>query len=150
VKFDQQPPIQKSAPLLHVDRTRADQVARRQPPIPEAQSTGEEEMNTNCALVVGRLARAPQMRYVNDAAVVQMSVACSEGTETIIPVSVWGTEKQLRDLVPLEKGALVLVQGRLAKRSWEGLDSLEVVGSDVQILANSEAGAAVGPFDGRG
>ena len=96
-------------------------------------------MDTNLAILVGRLARAPQLRYVNDSAVLQLSLACSQGTstETIVPVSVWGSEHQLKDLVPLDKGALLIVQGAIRRRTWEGSDGLEIVASDVQLISNS-------------
>ena len=140
MKFDQQPPIPKSAPLLQFNREeRRDQVARRQPPIPgsEVQTEGESfEMFLNAVTLIGRLAKAPQLRYLGERAVVQLTLAVKNGASSeadVIPISVFGTERQLGDLVALDKGALLAVQGRIARRAWEGLPDLEVVATDVQI-----------------
>ena len=141
MKFDTQPPTKRhetGQPLEFNRDSRRDQVARQQPPIPGStveQPSEGDNMNLNQVVLIGRLARAPQLRYVGEKAVLQIPLAIVRGSSEpdVIPVTVWGTEQQLKGLVPLDRGALLAVQGRIAKRSWEGSDGLEVVASDVQI-----------------
>ncbi|HEY7202433.1 MAG TPA: single-stranded DNA-binding protein [Candidatus Dormibacteraeota bacterium] len=110
--------------------------------------------NLNRVQLIGRLARAPELRYtpsgqpVTTFSVVTNRYAGGEDGERrevadYHNVVVWNLGKRRLAEVVAEhgmKGQLVYVEGRLQTRSWEGQDgqrrrSTEVVASDVQFLA---------------
>jgi single-strand DNA-binding protein len=116
--------------------------------------------NLNRVQLIGRLTRAPEMRFTpSGQPVTTFSVATNryaggeEGERRELAdfhnVVVWNQgQRRLAEVVAEHaiKGQLVYVEGRLQTRSWEGLDGqrrsrTEVVAGDVQFLARPSRGA---------
>ena len=103
----------------------------------------------NKAIIIGNLARDPEIRYTaSGKAVARLVVAVNrqwrgQNGETheevdFINVSVWGTQAEHCDRY-LRKGSAVLVEGRISVRSYEGRDgqkryATEIVAQVVQFL----------------
>lgn len=114
-------------------------------------------MNLNKVLIAGRLTNDPDLRTTPSGShVASFSVATNrnwtdkngerkESTE-FHNVVVWGRQADIVNQF-LKKGALILVEGRLQTRSWEGKDgqvrrTTEIIGERVQ-LGPRPAGAGV-------
>ena len=103
----------------------------------------------NKAIIIGNLARDPEIRYTaNGKAVARLVVAVNrqwrgqngEAHEEVdfIPAVVWGTQAEHCDRY-LRKGSAILVEGRISVRSYEGRDgqkryATEIVAQAVQFL----------------
>ena len=109
----------------------------------------------NIAVLIGRLTRDPELRYLANTGVPvttftlavdknlskdkkQEMEAKGQPTADFINIVVWG--KQAENCANyLEKGRLVAIQGRIQSRSWETKDgsrryATEVVANQVQFL----------------
>jgi single-strand DNA-binding protein len=105
----------------------------------------------NRVIIMGNLARDPELRYTPAGApVTRLTVAVNrvytspEGERkeetSFIPVVVWGKQAESCSQY-LSKGRLVLVDGRLQHRRWENAEgerrsTLEVVAQRVQFLGS--------------
>ena len=101
----------------------------------------------NSVVLIGRLARDPELRYTGTGkAVTTLTVAVNRGfgkdnEADFIPVVVW--EKQAENCANyLTKGSQVGVQGRMQVRSYETQNGekryvTEVVGNQVEFLSSS-------------
>lgn len=101
----------------------------------------------NNVVLIGRLARDPELRYTGTGkAVTTLTVAVNRGfgkdnDADFIPVVVW--EKQAENCANyLTKGSQVGVQGRIQVRSYEAQNGekryvTEVVGNQVEFLSSS-------------
>jgi single-strand DNA-binding protein len=103
----------------------------------------------NKAIIVGNLARDPEIRYTaNGTAVARLVVAVNrqwrgQNGETheevdFIPAVVWGSQAENCDRY-LRKGSALLVEGRISVRSFEGRDGqkryvTEIVAQSTQFL----------------
>jgi single-strand DNA-binding protein len=124
-------------------------------------------MNLNKVMLIGRLTRDPEMRYMpSGQPVTNFSIATNryaagpdgerrEFTDYHNCVA-WNIGKRnLAELAGqhLRKGSLVFVEGRLQTRSWEGQDgqkrrTTEVIINDIEFLEpRSAAPSAVGGGD---
>ncbi len=117
----------------------------------------------NKAIIVGRLGKDPEMRYMPDGtAVASFSVATSEdwkdkSTGEKKERTEWHRIVAFRKLGEicgeyLSKGKLVYIEGRLQTRSWDDKDgnkryTTEIVASDMQMLGSKEDGARRGPAE---
>ena len=105
-------------------------------------------MNLNKVLILGRLTADPQLRTTPSGdQVATFSVATNrnwtdrsggkkESTE-FHNVVVWGRQAEIANQF-LKKGGLVLIEGRLQTRSWEGKDgqmrkTTEIIGERIQL-----------------
>jgi single-strand DNA-binding protein len=105
----------------------------------------------NKAIIIGNLARDPEIRYTaSGTAVARLVVAVNrqwrgqngEAHEEVdfIPAVVWGSQAENCDRY-LRKGRPVLVEGRISVRSYEGRDgqkryATEIVAQTVQFLGS--------------
>ena len=105
----------------------------------------------NKAIIIGNLARDPEIRYTaSGAAVARLVVAVNrqwrgQNGETheevdFIPAVVWGAQAENCDRY-LRKGSALLVEGRISVRSFEGRDgqkryTTEIVAQAVQFLGS--------------
>ncbi len=103
----------------------------------------------NKAIIIGNLARDPEIRYTaSGTAVARLVVAVNrqwrgqngEAHEEVdfIPAVVWGTQAENCDRY-LRKGSAILVEGRISVRSYEGRDgqkryATEIVAQAIQFL----------------
>lgn len=119
----------------------------------------------NKAIIVGRLGKDPEMRYMPDGtAVANFSVATSEdwkdkSTGEKKERTEWHRIVAYRKLGEicgeyLSKGKLVYIEGRIQTRSWDDKDgnkrsTTEIVASDMQMLGPKDEGSkkASGDFD---
>ncbi|HTV74147.1 MAG TPA: single-stranded DNA-binding protein [Candidatus Acidoferrales bacterium] len=110
----------------------------------------------NRIAVVGNLTRDPEIRYLSSGAgVTKFTVAINRRTKqgddvTYIDVVAWNKLGEICHSY-LKKGASVLVEGRLAIRSYDDKDGIkrkavEIVASDMQMLDKRPAGE-VAPTD---
>ena len=110
----------------------------------------------NKAIIIGNLARDPEIRYTNSGmAVAKMAVAVNrtwmrDGQKQeevdFIPVVVWDKQAESCDKY-LRKGSALLVEGRISVRSYEGRDgqkkyATEIVAQGVQFLGSKSDGNA--------
>lgn len=110
----------------------------------------------NKVILVGRLARDPEVRYTqNGKAVASFSIAVNrfgsgQGQEQtdFIPIVSWS---KLAEVVGnnLTKGRRVLVEGRLQIRSYDGNDGqkrrvAEVIAQNIEFLDSRQAGGNSG------
>jgi single-strand DNA-binding protein len=121
--------------------------------------------NLNRVLLIGRLTRAPELRYTpSGQPVTSFSLATNryaggeDGERREVAdfhnVVVWNQgQRRLAEIVAdhLVKGQLVYIEGRLQTRSWEGQDgqrrrTTEVVASEVQFLARPARSAEEQPL----
>ncbi|MBI2010629.1 MAG: single-stranded DNA-binding protein [Candidatus Colwellbacteria bacterium] len=115
-------------------------------------------MNLNKVFIAGRLTSDPELRTTPSGAhVTSFSVATNrnwtdkngerkESTE-FHNVVLWGRQAEIVNQF-LKKGALILVEGRLQTRSWEGKDgqtrrTTEIIGERIQLGPRVGAGTAV-------
>src|SRR5260370_33157393 len=115
--------------------------------------------NLNKALLIGRLTKAPEMRYTpSGTAVTNLSIANNrwstgpdgerkEFTDYNNIVADPIGKRNLAETVAqyTRKGALVFVEARIQTRSWEGQDGpkrrvTEIIANDVQVLEPPAAG----------
>lgn len=102
----------------------------------------------NRVVLVGRLARDPEIKYTpNQTAVARFSLAVggkprNDGTDSVsfIPIVVWGKAAENCKQY-LTKGKMVAVDGRLDQRSWKAQDGssrniIEVVADRVEFLGS--------------
>ncbi len=105
----------------------------------------------NKAIIIGNLARDPEIRYTaSGGAVARLVVAVNrqwrgqngEAHEEVdfIPAVVWGSQAENCDRY-LRKGSALLVEGRISVRSFEGRDgqkryTTEIVAQAVQFLGS--------------
>ncbi len=101
----------------------------------------------NTVLLIGRLTRDPELRYVSSGQPVasftlavdrSFTVEKGKGTADFIPIVAWRKSAELVS-THLSKGRLVAVEGRLQVRSYEARDgrrqkAAEVVASRIQFL----------------
>jgi single-strand DNA-binding protein len=111
----------------------------------------------NKAIIVGRLGKDPEMRYMPDGtAVANFSVATSEDwkdktTGEKKERTEWHRIVAFRKLGEicgeyLSKGKLVYIEGRIQTRAWDDKDgnkryTTEIVASDMQMLGSKDEGA---------
>ncbi len=111
----------------------------------------------NKAIIVGRLGKDPEMRYMPDGtAVANFSVATSEdwkdkATGEKKERTEWHRVVAFRKLGEicgeyLSKGKLVYVEGRIQTRAWDDKDgnkryTTEIVASDMQMLGPKDEGS---------
>ena len=107
----------------------------------------------NKAILVGNLARDPEVRYTQSGkAVASFTIAINrhtgngENTADFIPVVVWDKLAEIcgNNLI---KGRKVLVEGRIQVRSYDGKDGIkryvtEVIAQNVEFMDSRQAGAA--------
>jgi single-strand DNA-binding protein len=124
-------------------------------------------MNLNKAMLIGRLTRDPEMRYLpSGQAVTSFGIATNRyGTDQagerkeftdFHNIVAWNQGKRnLAEICSqyLRKGALVYIEGRIQTRSWEGQDGqkrtrTEINANDVQFLDSRSGGAAAGDQGG--
>lgn len=107
-------------------------------------------LEQNKVLLVGRLTRAPDLRYTRGGqAVANFSIAINSRYRdaagkkveraSFIPIVVWGKIAE-RCNNQLKKGSPVFIEGRIQSRSWETKDgekrnTLEIVAQRVQFLS---------------
>ncbi|MBI2593011.1 MAG: single-stranded DNA-binding protein [Candidatus Colwellbacteria bacterium] len=116
-------------------------------------------MNLNKVLILGRLTADPQLRTTPSGdQVATFSVATNrnwtdrsggkkESTE-FHNVVVWGRQAEIANQF-LKKGGLVLIEGRLQTRSWEGKDgqmrkTTEIIGERIQLGPRKQGEASGG------
>ena len=103
----------------------------------------------NCVILVGRLTRDPELRYIPSGdAVATVSLAVNRVYNTrdgerkeetaFIPVVAWRRQAEICS-EHLHKGSAILVEGRLQMRSWENAQGerrskLEVIARRIQFL----------------
>ncbi len=111
----------------------------------------------NKAIIVGRLGKDPEMRYMPDGtAVANFSIATSEdwkdkATGEKKERTEWHRIVAFRKLGEmcgeyLSKGKQVYIEGRIQTRSWDDKDgnkryTTEIVASDMQMLGPKDEGA---------
>jgi single-strand DNA-binding protein len=116
-------------------------------------------MNLNKAIIAGRLTADPQLRQTaTGQPVASFSVATNRvwtdkagAKQTEVEyhnIVVWGRQAEIVSKF-LNKGALVLLEGRLQTRDWEGKDGLkrkttEIVADRIQFGPRSAAAAPMG------
>lgn len=114
----------------------------------------------NKAIIVGRLGKDPEMRYMPDGtAVASFSVATSEdwkdkATGEKKERTEWHRIVAFRKLGEicgeyLSKGKQVYIEGRIQTRAWDDKDgnkryTTEIVASDMQMLSPKDEGARKG------
>lgn len=114
----------------------------------------------NKAIIVGRLGKDPEMRYMPDGtAVANFSVATSEdwkdkATGEKKERTEWHRIVAFRKLGEicgeyLAKGKLVYIEGRIQTRAWDDKDgnkryTTEIVASDMQMLGSKDEGGKKG------
>src|SRR5438093_13113452 len=117
----------------------------------------------NKALLSGRLAKDPEMRYTpSGTAVTNFSIATNrwssggdgerkEFTDYHNIVAYNIGKRNLAEIVAqyTRKGALVFIEGRIQTRSWEGQDgqkrrTTEIIANDVQFLESRGSGTSDG------
>jgi single-strand DNA-binding protein len=114
----------------------------------------------NKAIIVGRLGKDPEMRYMPDGtAVANFSVATSEdwkdkATGEKKERTEWHRIVAFRKLGEicgeyLAKGKLVYIEGRIQTRAWDDKDgnkryTTEIVASDMQMLGSKDEGVKKG------
>ncbi len=107
--------------------------------------------NFNKVLMIGRLARDPELRYIPSGTAVATFTLASNRAYTMasgekreetcfVRVVAWGRQAELCGEY-LAKGAPVFVEGRLQSRSWETPEgqkrsTLEVVAQNIQFLSS--------------
>ena len=113
----------------------------------------------NRVILVGRLARDPEVRYTQAGkAVASFSLAVSrrfsrasdqQNTADFIPIVAW---EKLAEIVGnnLVKGSQVLVEGRMQVRNYDAQDGskryvTEVVAQDIEFMGSKPHGAAEEP-----
>ena len=111
-------------------------------------------MNLNKVILIGRLTADPQLRTTpSGTSVTSFSVATNrvwtnkagekqENTE-FHNIVVWGRQAEIVNQF-LKKGALVMIEGRLQTRVWEGKDgqsrrTTEIIGERVQFGPRSQS-----------
>ncbi len=113
----------------------------------------------NHVVLVGRLTRDPEIRYVqNGNAVTSFSLAVNRRTKQgdeamFVDIVAWdGANRKLAEICNtyLRKGMNVLVEGRLSIRSYETKEgekrkATEIVASDMQMLDSKRDSAAGAP-----
>lgn len=121
----------------------------------------------NKAILVGHLARDPEVRYTQSGkAVCSFTIAVNrrgangENTADFIPVVVWD---KLAEICGnnLTKGRKILVEGRIQVRNYEGKDGVkryvtEVIAQNIEFMdakktegqASSQAASGAGSFGG--
>jgi len=120
----------------------------------------------NKCIIVGRLGKDPEMRYLPDGtAVASFSVATSESwkdkaTGEKKERTEWHRIVAFRKLGEicgeyLSKGKLVYIEGRLQTRDWEDKDgnkryTTEIVASSMQMLGGKSDGSGSGSPGGQG
>jgi single-strand DNA-binding protein len=106
----------------------------------------------NKAIIVGNLARDPEIRYTaSQRAVVSFSVAVNRSWKgqdgevreetTFIPVVIWGKSAEFCERY-LKKGSAVLVEGRISVRSYEAKSGekryvTEIVADTIQFAGSA-------------
>lgn len=116
-------------------------------------------MNLNKAIIAGRLTADPQLRQTSTGQpVASFSVATNrvwmdkagakQSEVEYHNIVVWGRQAEITSKF-LNKGALVLVEGRLQTRDWEGKDGLkrkttEIVADRIQFGPRSAGAAPMG------
>jgi single-strand DNA-binding protein len=123
--------------------------------------------NYNKIMLVGNLTRDPEIRYLSSGAgVAKFALAVNrrtkQGDETMfIDIVAWDKLGEICNQY-LKKGMSVLIEGRLAIRSYDDKEgvkrkAVEVVASDMQMLSVKNApaegggsGANSGAYDGTG
>jgi len=123
--------------------------------------------NYNKIMLVGNLTRDPEIRYLSSGAgVAKFALAVNrrtkQGDETMfIDIVAWDKLGEICNQY-LKKGMSVLIEGRLAIRSYDDKEgvkrkAVEVVANDMQMLGAKNApaegggsGANAGAYDGAG